>query len=275
MILFSALLYPFSYPERTVPVSRFHRRGGFTLIELLVVIAIIAILIGLLLPAVQKVREAAARSQSQNNLKQLGLAVANVAGTYDSKVPPYYGAFNGLTATWFFHLLPYIEQDNVYKQYMGAPTSPTIAIKTYFSPGDPSNDGSTSKCSYRCNAQTFPATTGRFYALLGQKGTSNTIVTCEAFSITNAGTPTTWPVASPQTYLDVTGTVGAGPSTLQQLLAGQTFSNAAAPYNAHCFTASGCQVGMGDGSVRSVAASNATPFVNAMNLNYNLPSGLN
>jgi prepilin-type N-terminal cleavage/methylation domain-containing protein len=115
-------------------------KRGFTLIELLVVIAIIAILIGLLLPAVQKVREAAARTQSQNNLKQQGLAVSNFEGTHGI-TPPIFGQVKrgGAAGSIYFHLLPYVEQNALYN--LGPDGSRSAPLKVLRHPADPTQTG--------------------------------------------------------------------------------------------------------------------------------------
>lgn len=201
------------------------RRGserGFTLIELLVVIAIIAILIGLLLPAVQKVRDAANRAQCQNNLKQIGLGMQNMADTYNGKLPPTYGNYptylgnagcpNGGNASALFFLLPFIEQQNAYnwmqcaggsghspeqgagpKSVGGAPWNGSAGFatpKTYVCPGDPTWKPSAwgGLGCYAINGMIFQS--APHYAIFPATitdGTSNTVFYAETYS---AGTIT-------------------------------------------------------------------------------------
>jgi prepilin-type N-terminal cleavage/methylation domain-containing protein len=169
------------------------RRRGFTLIELLVVLAILAVLIGLLLPAIQKVREAASRLQSQNNLKQIALATQNFADNNSGKLPiligggrswPSYGEAG--KESLLVGLMPYIEQGNLYAAYIRPlrPRGSRFIVKPYMDPADPSLSGLRHPpfglASYAANAQVFVS-----YPQMPQTfadGMSNTITFAEHYA---------------------------------------------------------------------------------------------
>jgi prepilin-type N-terminal cleavage/methylation domain-containing protein len=289
--------------------SILRRSRGFTLIELLVVIAIIAVLVGLLLPAVQKVREAASRMSCTNNLKQIGIATQNFHNDFN-KLP-----LGGLSSTadpnqWcnFFHLMPYIELGNAYAQCKaGNFALANVPIKTLLDPGRnhtpvatgtsgsnpnipcPHTDFALNAISFPTGQTTFTGSSGTPIATLSisissitsGNGTSNTILVGEksidpVFAQSNTNS-TGWDEGIfTGGYGGTNRNYGNGTTTFPLLIRdapgnGGNNNYWGSPYNA------GVPFVFCDGSVRLVnyTVSNSAPLYYAMNYLNQTPFTLN
>ena len=280
--------------------ARTQGRAAFTLIELLVVIAIIAILIGLLVPAVQKVREAAARIQCANNLKQISLAVHDFHSAFN-KLPPAWwwdpnapgmccptwvnprGRIAGGPGSLHYFLLPYIEQSPLFKLGMGgSQKNPAYqaVIPTYICPSDPTsgtwpqgNGPNTNNArgsrpamgsaNYAGNVWVFTETPVNILAAIPD-GTSNTVIFCEMYQNCNYGDGPAWAWIEPwngppASDVAMFGCPSSGFGSCRDYNQGGTAFQIA-PTQAACIHTTiqtphqAMQVGMADGSVRSVTS---------------------
>ncbi len=266
---------------------RLTRKKAFTLIELLVVIAIIAVLIGLLLPAVQKVRAAAARTQGINNLKQIGLGVQSFHDTNNYIPCGGWGSNPGnLPNTWCgqFLIFPYIEQTNLYNNgtaYATLNAELGIKIKTFLDPAR-------SRVGFATNGGNGnwwgPLTDYAINNLSFSEGNPPPLITLSSITSLNGASNTIWAgekAMDPNNYDRTTaddwdectftggygGTNRSGDLLYQDVVNVNFGNNWGSPYEA------GCPFSFLDGSVRMIpySYSNTTNFNNMLNYKNNVP----
>jgi prepilin-type N-terminal cleavage/methylation domain-containing protein len=165
------------------------RRPAFSLIELLIVIGIVGVLAALILPAAQRVRERATRLQSENNLRQIVLAVHNFASAHDSELPSIDETGPNTHVSLFFALLPYIEQGTIYASLLEH--SELLPVRTYQSPADPTlARDNTGHASYAANAWAFSSTPSLVRTF--PDGTATTIAFAEHYASSCSGVYYDW-----------------------------------------------------------------------------------
>jgi prepilin-type N-terminal cleavage/methylation domain-containing protein len=236
------------------------KRGGFTLIELLVVIAIIAVLIGLLVPAVQKVREAASRTECLSKVRQLGLATHNYHNAL-KHLPPTLGNEGTAYGPTLYHLLPYIEGDNLYR--LGVAALGNQDFKAYYCPSDPTYEAGYAETTYVSNYLVFgpPAGSTKPNNLnVMQHGTSSTVMyterlaECSTFKTRWGNAPTTYDGSVPYFAVRPSGDSLLTPAdtTNPPPTSANNAAGCTPPYAVSPHGASGIVCGLGDASTRLV-----------------------
>jgi hypothetical protein len=218
---------------------------GCGLVSVLLCCPLSAVGVGIGVMAIQKVREAAARAQSQNNLRQMGIAMNNIAGDTPARaqIPPSLGTFpegkDGKNGSFFVHLLPYLDAGAYGNPSLSAP------VKTYIAPADARNPGLDATISYASNATVLgvnPPTPPRLTTSFGGR-TSTVIAVMERSGLNGAhkwNSGTTW-LGGPNS-----------PPPLPQFDADPSAYQEGSP---QAFNSGGCMVGLGDASARPVTKS--------------------